>query len=225
MNTDRTLDPSRQENINATRRIDTGSATIRANASTLRPASATVRSSAMMGGAFKPDSLEVQNDNVDDKFFLLKGNKYKNIQSLSENTGEAQVFLVERDGENYVLKIYYPNFDVNKKVLQTVYNFDFEMIVKVYDFGKTYVDIVLMAIWTSFAESPFRELLHWPTVISIILCTRISNQATSSSVTKSIRNWCLVILVSPASWIRMEKPIRQHKLVRLSMLHLRCTLM
>ena len=99
MNTDRTLDPSRQENIDATRRIDTGSATIRANASTVRPASATVRSSAMMGGAFKPDSFEVQNDNVDDKFFLLKGNKYKNIQSLSENTGEAQVFLVE--GENF----------------------------------------------------------------------------------------------------------------------------
>ena len=77
---------------------------------------------------------------VDDSFFLLKGVQYRNVRSLSDNSGEAQVFLVERNGENFVLKIYYPNFDVNRKILQTVYNFDFEMIVKVYDFGKTYVD-------------------------------------------------------------------------------------
>ena len=147
MNTDRTFDPTRQEDINATRRINVGPSTVRPASSTIRPASATVRpasstirSSAMMGGSVRPNSLATPDDNVDDKYFLLKGNKYKNIQSLSEDTGEAQVFLVERDGEKYVLKIYYPNFDVNKKVLQTVYNFDFEMIVKVYDFGKTYVD-------------------------------------------------------------------------------------
>ena len=59
---------------------------------------------------------------------------------MREDTGEAQVFLVEHDEKKFVLKIYYPNFDVNKKVLQTVYNFDFEMIVKVFDYGKTYVD-------------------------------------------------------------------------------------
>ena len=93
-----------------------------------------------MGGSTRPNGFASQDDNVDDQFFLLKGNKYKNLQSLSADTGEAQVFLVERDGEKYVLKIYYPNFDVNKKVLQTVYNFNFEMIVKVFDFGKTYVD-------------------------------------------------------------------------------------
>ena len=73
-------------------------------------------------------------------YFILKGTKYRNVQSLSDNSGEAQVFLVEQNGESYVLKIYYPNFDVNKKILQTVYNFDFEIIVKVFDFGKTYVD-------------------------------------------------------------------------------------
>ena len=135
MNTDRTLNPDRPNNIDATRRVDAGgyAATIRATSSTIRSASmgATVRSNGMVAP---------QDDNVDEKFFLLKGNKYKNLQSLSEDTGEAQVFLVERDGKKFVLKIYYPNFDVNKKVLQTVYNFDFEMIVKVYDFGKTYVD-------------------------------------------------------------------------------------
>ena len=135
MNTDRTFNPNQPDNIDATRRVDAGGydATIRATSSTIRSTS--------MGGTVRANGMVApQDENVDEKFFLLKGNKYKNIQSLSEDTGEAQVFLVERDGEKFVLKIYYPNFDVNKKVLQTVYNFDFEMIVKVYDFGKTYVD-------------------------------------------------------------------------------------
>ena len=136
MNTDRTFDPARQGDMNATRRINVGPSTVRpaAGSSTVRPASATIRSS-MMGSPTGPGSFQPLDDNVDDQYFLLKGNKYKNLQSLSEDTGEAQVFLVERDGEKFVLKIYYPNFDVNKKVLQTVYNFNFEMIVKVYDFG------------------------------------------------------------------------------------------
>ena len=135
MSTDRTFNPDRPDNIDATRRVDAGGygATIRATSSTIRATS--------MGGTVRSNGMVApQDENVDEKFFLLKGKKYKNIQSLSEDTGEAQVFLVERDGEKFVLKIYYPNFDVNKKVLQTVYNFDFEMIVKVYDFGKTYVD-------------------------------------------------------------------------------------
>ena len=207
MNTDRTFDPTRQEDINATRRINVGPSTVRPASSTIRPASATVRpasstirSSAMMGGSVRPNSLATPDDNVDDKYFLLKGNKYKNIQSLSEDTGEAQVFLVERDGEKYVLKIYYPNFDVNKKVLQTVYNFDFEMIVKVYDFGKT-----------------------WPIVISAVSCIRISSRATSSSVIRNIQSLCLETSESPASWIRTERLIRPHRPVPLSMLHQKCT--
>ena len=81
-----------------------------------------------------------KNNELDENIFVLKGQNYKRISVLSENTGEAQVFLVEKDKKEYVLKIYYPNFDVNKKILQTVQNFDFEMVVKVYDYGKTYVE-------------------------------------------------------------------------------------
>lgn len=77
---------------------------------------------------------------ADGNAFLLKGEVYRNIKCLSDNSGEAQVFLVEYQGEEYVLKIYYPNFDVNKKLLQVIHSFDFEMIVRLKDFGKTYVD-------------------------------------------------------------------------------------
>ena len=88
----------------------------------------------------RANKLKQQRAEIDDSIFVLRGQNYKRKQVLSENTGEAQVFLVEKDKQEYVLKIYYPNFDVNRKILQTVLNFDFEMVVKVYDFGKTYVD-------------------------------------------------------------------------------------
>ena len=77
---------------------------------------------------------------VDSDYFDLKGVKYRKQECLSDNSGEAQVFLVEKDGTDFVLKIYYPNFDINKKLLQTIHNLDFEMIVTLLDYGKLYVD-------------------------------------------------------------------------------------
>ncbi len=86
-------------------------------------------------GQDDPGSQDVAGD-----FFVLKGVKYRNKQCLSESSGEAQVYLVERDGEEYVLKIYYPTFNINKKMLQAIYNFKFEMVVTLIDYGKVYVD-------------------------------------------------------------------------------------
>lgn len=83
----------------------------------------------------QPEAPETSNG-----FFVLKGVQYKNLKCLSDTSGEAQVFLVKNEGQEYVLKVYYPSFDVNKKLLQTIRSFDFEMIVRIYDFGKTYVE-------------------------------------------------------------------------------------
>ena len=80
------------------------------------------------------------NPENDGNTFTLKGVQYRNIRCLSDSSGEAQIFLVAKDDKEYVLKVYYPSFDVNKKLLQTIRSFDFEMIVKLYDFGKTYVE-------------------------------------------------------------------------------------
>ena len=90
--------------------------------------------------AERAKKLKQQRQEIDGSIFVLKGHNYRRVSVLSENTGEADVFLVEKDHKEYVLKVYYPNFDVNRKILQTVLNFDFEMVVKVYDFGKTYVE-------------------------------------------------------------------------------------
>ncbi len=72
--------------------------------------------------------------------FTLKGEEYAMVRTLSESSGEAQVYLVSHEGKNYVLKVFYPNFDVNKKLMSCIYGFQFEMIVHYYDFGKTYVE-------------------------------------------------------------------------------------
>ena len=72
--------------------------------------------------------------------FSLKGLDYEEVSCLSDNSGEAQVFLVRREGKDYVLKLYYPNFDINRKLLQLVRSFQFEMIVDLQDYGRTYVD-------------------------------------------------------------------------------------
>ncbi len=72
--------------------------------------------------------------------FLLKGRLYRSIKSLSENSGEAQVFLVEGEEGERVLKIYYPNITIKKTLMRIIQNVSLEMIVRVDDYGKTYVD-------------------------------------------------------------------------------------
>ena len=72
--------------------------------------------------------------------FLLKGRVYRSVKCLSDNSGEAQVFLVTSDEGEMVLKIYYPNFTIKKTLMRIIQNFSFEMIVKIIDYGKTYVD-------------------------------------------------------------------------------------
>lgn len=72
--------------------------------------------------------------------FVLKGKQYKAVKSISESSGEAQVLLVEREGKQYCLKVYYPNFRFKEDILNAVWNINFEMVVKLYDYGRTTVN-------------------------------------------------------------------------------------
>lgn len=101
----------------------------------------------------RPGGVGMQStgDCSDTQIFMLRGVAYEQVKCLSENTGEAQVFLVRRDGKEFVLKVYYPNFSVNKKLLQLIRSFRFEMIVRLMDYGKTYVD----------AKSRYYELMEY----------------------------------------------------------------
>ena len=132
MSTERTIDPDSLSLKDQTLRPDDKDSTMRST--TIEPEFRPI------DGTARADGVVASIEDVSDESFILKGLNYRRVSVLSDNSGEAQVFLVERDGETYVLKIYYPNFDVNRKILQVVYNFGFEMIVRVYDYGKTYVD-------------------------------------------------------------------------------------
>lgn len=72
--------------------------------------------------------------------FLIRNRVYETRECLSDNSGEAQVYLVENDGHSYVLKVYYPNITVDKQLMKMIANMSFEMIVRLYDYGKTYVN-------------------------------------------------------------------------------------
>ena len=132
MSTERTIDPDSLSLKDQTLRPDDKDSTMRST--TIEPEFRPI------DGTARADGVVASIEDVSDESFILRGLNYRRVSVLSDNSGEAQVFLVERDGETYVLKIYYPNFDVNRKILQVVYNFGFEMIVRVYDYGKTYVD-------------------------------------------------------------------------------------
>lgn len=75
-----------------------------------------------------------------DDNFTIQGKTYEKLECLSDNSGEAQVFLVAFEGQKMVLKIYYPNFKVKTQVSRIIYNADFEMIVRLYGFGKIYIE-------------------------------------------------------------------------------------
>lgn len=126
---------------------------------TLHPESGKIEMTGKSGRAITSGHVEINDEELNTLRTLRNGNKdveqqnpgdstdfvlnsviYKRIECLSDNSGEAQVFLVERNDQEYVLKVYYPNFDVNKKLLQVIRCFNFELIVKLVDYGKTYVD-------------------------------------------------------------------------------------
>ena len=142
-------------NLDITGRVDTTNPTTNGNDSGIDTEKTIVVDRKVMPGSVADDesalaeertlrpeehSFQVEADTPSSRTFLLKGEIYEEVKNLSENSGEAQVFLVKRDQEEFVLKVYYPNFDVNKRLLQVIRSFQFEMIVQLFDYGKTYVE-------------------------------------------------------------------------------------
>jgi len=72
--------------------------------------------------------------------FSLEGEEYRSIEILSNNSGEAQIYLVEKEGKKYVLKLYYPNFKPKENLLRVLWNMQFEFIVKLYAYGKMFIN-------------------------------------------------------------------------------------
>ena len=71
--------------------------------------------------------------------FVLKGVRYRALKSISESSGEAQIVLVERNGKQYCLKVYYPNYHFHDDILSIVWNMRMDMVMRIYDYGRTVV--------------------------------------------------------------------------------------
>lgn len=86
-----------------------------------------------------PAANETQEQGTD---FWLKGLRYRLVRTISTGSGEGDVYLVREEGkeEEKVLKVYYPNFDINPQLQQAIHSMDFELVVRLYDYGKTLVE-------------------------------------------------------------------------------------
>ncbi|MCF8242690.1 MAG: protein kinase [Melioribacteraceae bacterium] len=80
--------------------------------------------------------------------YILNDKKYKEIKTLSQSTGEAEIYLLEKDGEQSVLKLYYPFFKPKEKLVEQLRNIKHEDIISVLDYG-----------W--YEEKRFFELLEY----------------------------------------------------------------
>ena len=67
--------------------------------------------------------------------FILNQKTYKKLKIISESTGEAQIFLLEKDGEKSVLKLYYPNIKPKEALIKKMRSISHKDILKVLDYG------------------------------------------------------------------------------------------
>ncbi len=151
--------------IEKTTRIDSGTATPLVSASarqsspadagvdaTLRAVEATSRGDGSQGPqvvkatggddnppTIQPGQKELAKVAAESTIFSLNGYIYTCLQRFEMESGEAQVFLVEREGSQYVLKLYYPNYHFQEDILQAVCSINVEMVMHVYEYGRTFV--------------------------------------------------------------------------------------
>lgn len=71
--------------------------------------------------------------------FVLKGETFKVIEIISQQTGEAQIYLVEKEGNKYVLKLYFLNIQPppNMQIIEKVKNVaESGLLINVFDCGE-----------------------------------------------------------------------------------------
>lgn len=67
--------------------------------------------------------------------FNLNGKNYRVVETLSDTSGEAQIYLLEHEGNEYVLKLYYPNFTPKIELLEVIASLNSDFVVRLMDYG------------------------------------------------------------------------------------------
>lgn len=71
--------------------------------------------------------------------FNLKGKIYNVVEIISQQTGEAQIYLVENNGDKYVLKLYFLNIQPppNMQIIGKIKNIaESELLINIFDCGE-----------------------------------------------------------------------------------------
>lgn len=100
------------------------------------PASATAASTTRVNSSFMlPDDPSSQKPITPSASqFLLNGNSYQVISQIA-SSGEAEVFLVNRDGKTEVLKYYFTNFRPKEEVITQLQSINRSDVLSPLDFG------------------------------------------------------------------------------------------
>ena len=69
------------------------------------------------------------------KNFDLMGVIYNHVKTISQNTGEGQIYLVEKDSEQFVLKHYLPNIQPKLTLVKKLRENQNNSVIKIFDFG------------------------------------------------------------------------------------------
>jgi len=116
----------------------TGNATIRAESQASEATHAEIDSEATIR-ADATAQIEIHafsDSKVDDTSFVLNGVSYKKHTTISEGTGEAQIYLIEKDGVESVLKLYFPNMTPKIDLMNKLAKFNHPGLIKMYEHGQ-----------------------------------------------------------------------------------------
>lgn len=83
-----------------------------------------------------PDTQNTPGQSTYNSLYSLNGKDYKLKKVISANTGQAEILLVESQGKEYVLKLYFQGLKAEIEILQLIKNVNTSgMLVEIFDFG------------------------------------------------------------------------------------------
>lgn len=91
------------------------------------------------GGSSTPQQPKETDGNIaapaSPKTFKLGSDEYKLVKTISEETGEGQIFLIEKDRKSFVLKLYFPNIKPKLPLVKKLKENSNDRVIKTFDFG------------------------------------------------------------------------------------------
>ena len=82
-----------------------------------------------------PSQINLSGMSTPGSKIVLNGKGYKILKVIAKSTGEAEVYLAEKEKQKYVFKYYYPNFKPKDSLLKQLKGLHHDDIVDLIDYG------------------------------------------------------------------------------------------